>query len=360
MFNDKKWKKYFIPLLVTGISAFALFLRLDKLAHHTLWNDELNQLKTMKGNFFDLVRDLPHNELNTYLNLDHFLTYPFFKIFSYNKWGLAIPHIIITIVGFYLLYLICRRYFKTVWGYIISFVVVCFNATLIFHATEIRGYAVLPTLALATFYFSQVLVDEINTMSARKKFFISAFFVFVMWFHAYGIFILSICTLFSLMGKVYTRTFDDVFKGIVKFMLVIFCVGIPVWLCCMFSPVRFEQPPGKPFAYIPNPLIDLLGFLKGVFGNLVGAKSLYFLLAGVVFPFIFPLKDRIKQIMFVMIMVFLPLLLIFVSDLIVHYWFIQRQFIWVIPYFAIYLGWSFDSFISYVSGLSRSLGKEKK
>jgi len=37
----------------------------------------------------------------------------------------------------------------------------------------------------------------------------------------------------------------------------------------------------KVFQHIPNPLENTAGFLKAVFGNLVGLKKLYFLLAGI-------------------------------------------------------------------------------
>ncbi len=182
MFDNKDWKKYLIPLIVTVISIYALFLRFDDLGRRELWGDELNQLSIMDQGVLHLIKELPHHEANTYLNGDHFLIYPFFKIFSYNKWGLAIPHIFSTILGFYLLYLIGKRYFKTIWGYIISFGVICFNASLIKHATEVRPYAVLPTLALAGLYFSGMLVNEAN-LSPRKKFFIGAFYDGIQFFY---------------------------------------------------------------------------------------------------------------------------------------------------------------------------------
>jgi len=91
-----------------------------KLAQHELWSDELHQLGMMEGSFLDLIKLLPVKEYCSYLSGDYYLIYPFFKIFSYNKWGLAIPHIIATIIGFYILYLICKKYFKSIWGYIVS------------------------------------------------------------------------------------------------------------------------------------------------------------------------------------------------------------------------------------------------
>lgn len=359
MLDNKNWKKYLTPLIVTGISIYALFLRFDKLAHHELWNDELNQLKVMTGSFLHLIKELPYNERNSYLNLDHFLIYPFFKIFSFNKWGLAIPHTTITILGFYLLYLIGKRYFKTIWGYIISFGVVCFNATLINHATEIRAYAVLPTMALASLYLSEMLINEDN-LSPIKKFFIGTFFLLTACFHTYGFFILFFCLAYVLLNKPSNRTFSSISKGISKMLIIVFFIGLPFWLFCIFGPLHVRFKADDTYLFIPNPCNNIIGFLKGVFGNLVGFKKFYFLLIALIFPFVFPYKERLKQISFLFIMVFSPLALILMSDLMGGYWFLQRQFVWIMPYFAIFLGWSCDSFVNYISELKRNFCKEKR
>lgn len=367
MFENKNWKKYIVFLIVIGISVYALFFRLDSLSHRKLWDDEIAQLSIMKGGLLQLIELMPRYEQSTYLNLDHFLVYPFFKAFSFNKWGLVVPHIVSTILGFYLLYLICRRYFRTVWGYIITFSVVCFNATLIFHATEIRPYAVLPTLALACLYLSEMLINR-NNLSSIKKFFIGAFFLLTIGFHTYGLFMLLFSLIYVLLNKPPTRTFSSIFKSIAKMLVVVFSIGLPFWIFCIFGPLRYPVESRKidVFVYIPNPLINVIGFLKGVFGNLVGFKKFYFLLISLVFPFVFPFKERFRQISFLVIMVFFPMLSIFACDLTVGYNFIQRQFIWVMPYFAIFLGWSCDSFISYISEKSffpkfkHNLRKEKR
>ncbi len=349
MFGNKNWKKHTVFLIVIGISTYALFLRLSGLGHRELWSDELFQLSLMKGGILQLIKAIPYSEQSSYLNLDYFLAYPFFKVFSFNKWGVMMPHIIATILGFYLLYLICRRYFKTVWGYIITFGVVCFNATLMFHATEMRPYAVLPTLALGCLYFSEVLVNE-NNLSSIKKFLIGAFFLLTICFHTYGLFMLFFSLVYALLNKPPTRTISSIYRSISKMLIVVFSIGLPFWLFCIFGPLRYQVESHKidAFYYIPNPLINAIGFLKGVFGNLIGFKKLYFLLIALVFPFVFPVKERSKQISFFVIMVFSPMLSILACDLLVSYYFIQRQFIWVIPYFAIFLGWSCDSFMDYI------------
>ena len=309
----------------------------------------LFQLNLMSGSFIDLLKSVPDHAYCSYITGDYYLIYPFFKIFSYNKWGLAIPHIIATILGFYILYLICKRYFKTIWGYLITFSVVCFNATLINHATEIRTYAVLPTLALATFYFSQLLVDQNINMSIKKKWAIGIFFVLVIWFHAYGIAILSLPLIFSLLTKQKDKSFKVILKDTAKFLSIVFLVAMPLWIYSVFGPHYVWQNLNVDvFKFIPNPFENIMGFSKAIFGNLIGYKKLYFLLIGLTFPFLVFYKDRFQQISFLIITVFIPIGLIFSVDVRTKYWFLQRQFIWVMPLFAFFLGWSWDSLFYYI------------
>jgi len=298
-----------------------------------------------------MINSLPQWEFCSYLSGDYILIYPFFKIFSYNKWGLAIPHILATILGFWLLYLICKRYFKTIWGYLVTFGVIYFNATLITHATEIRTYAVLPTLALACFYLSQKLIEQNINMSIKKKLAIGGFFLLVIWFHVYGVAIVFFPLLFSLLTKIGNKQFKTILKDSTKFFLIVFCVTAPLWLISVFGP----HPPYRPgeattFQWIANPSKNPIRFFKGIFGNLVGFKKLYPLLAGVLFPFLIPYKNRLKQINLLFIMVFFPIGALLLVALVADYALMQRQFIWVMPFFAIFLGWSWDSLIHYICG----------
>ena len=324
-----------------------------------LVGDSLGQVQQMKGSFSSMWKGLPNNELSGYLSGDHILIYPFFKLFGENIWGLAIPHIVITVVGFYLLYIICKQYFRTLWGYVITFGIVCFNETLIWYTTEIRFYAVFPTLALATLYLSEQLVNEGRYMSVKKKVGIGAFFVLTIWFHMSGVLILVFPLAYALLGNVRDREIVNNVRAASKFLFVVFLIALPLWVYAqltamstsgdiwgkIFSP---QLSGANTYEYIANPFVDPILFLKNVFGNLIGNKKLYFLLLGVFFPFFFNYKDRLKQISFLIVLVFLPLGVIWLHDVIKSYWFIQRQFIWVMPFFALFLGWSWESCYRYV------------
>lgn len=347
-FNSKNLIKY----LVVSICAYALYLRIVKLSHHTLWIDEIYLFKLMTGSFVKFINSLPYTETCGYMAGDQILIYPFYKIFGANKWGLAIPFICITILGFYFLYLICSKYFKTISGYVIAFSVMCMNATLIWHATEIRAYAILPTLSLATFYFSQTFIDRFRDLTVRKKSFFIVFFLVVIWFHAFGILIFTSIMAFSLLSRFQDKEFRIIFKDVLKALLVVLCIALPFWFyCCFIIKVPGYNGDASTFHYIPNPLNNIIGFLKGIFGNLVGYKKFYFLLIGVVFPFIPIYKERWQQALFLILTIFFPILIILLADIRNSYWFIQRQFIWVMPLFAFYLGWVWDSFFQQVRNI---------
>jgi len=353
----RKNQKYLHLAVVIVICVYALYLRADARASAKLWVDEQVQIERMDRPLVEFFRHIPDHQYCGYLAGDYYLVYPFVRMFGpNNKWGLAIPHIISTILGFWLLYLICRRYFKTVWGYLITFTVVCFNPTLLQHAFEIRRYAVLPTLALACLYLAFKLVDQNIKMSLKKKWLIAAFFILTIWFDIYGVVILCLPLLFALLTKRGDSEFSTITKHTIKFMSIVLCLAMPLWFYSVFGPhAKFGSM--NVFLYIPNPLLDIVGFLKGIFANLVGYrhKPLYLLLIGLLFPFLIPDKKRFQQIAFLFITVLVPIGLIFVIDLITKYWFIQRQFIWVMPFFAFFLGWSWDSAIHYLGKkMSRS------
>lgn len=354
----KNIRKKFIPFSVCIICMYALYLRIMVLYRHTLWDDELFSLNLMKGTFLELLKVIPKVEYCSYMSGDLYLVYPFFKIFHYNNWGLAIPHIIGTVIGFYILYLICKRYFESIWAYFITFGVVCFNATLINHATELRIYSVLPTLALATFYLFQRIADLNFRLSIKKRVIASIFFVLVIWFHVYGILMFGSCFLFTLLSKYKENDFKTCLKNAISFIGVILGIAMPFWLYCVFGPhFGYTQQNIDPFKYIPSPLQNILGFLKGIICNLVGSKKLYFLFLGVIIPFIFSYKDRYKQLLFLFLNIVAPVGVIFFLDIAGEYYFLQRQFIWVMPLFAFFLGWVWDSFTMFLKRDSIKIDK---
>ena len=101
------------------------------------------------------------------------------------------------------------------------------------------------------------------------------------------------------------------------------------------------------FEYIPNPLSEPIAFCRAIFGNLMGFKKIYVLMAGMLLTFLLPHQARLKQAGFLLIMIGIPLQLLLLADLQKSYWFIQRQFVWVMAFYAFFLGWCWDSVAGY-------------
>lgn len=291
--------------------------------------------------FWDVFKDMPKREFSSYITGHSYVTYPFFKLFGFNKWGLVIPRIIANILGFLFLYGVCQKFFKTTLGYLVTFILVSFNQNLIWHSFEIRPYAFLPPLALAVFYFMDMMIAQNRQMSRLKRYALGLFFIFVIWFHPDGVLMILFSGLFLWFAQEKQQRSFPAFIYLIKYFSVIFLITMPLWLISVFGPhlAPYEI---NVFQYIPNPMYDLKGFLRGVIGNLISNKSLKFLFAGLFLGFLLPHKDYFKQVGFFLILVVLPLEVILAVHIWNNHWFIQRFFVWIIPFFAIFLGWSFD------------------
>lgn len=344
-------KIYNLRLLSTIlISLYAIYLRFVRLAGRDLWDDEIFQFNNIVGPLKPFWANVGYiSGDHTTFPGEYILTYPFVQCFGLNKWALAVPHILITVLGFYFLYKLCSRYFKTTWGYVVAFTLVCFNVNLIFYSFEFRPYAVLPTLALGAFYFSHLIVTQYAQIGRIKKILIALFFIMGASYHAYGIIIFVLPAIYVITTSWDGRLREIVSKDFLKFFAAVFFVAALLWGWFAsnnyfgVSPNNVQQSIVDPFQFIPNPLVNATGFLKGVLGNLVGHKGLYFLLIGMFTAFLLPHRQRFHQFIFLLFLIILPTGLIFLTDIMSSYWFVQRQFVWVMPLFAFFLGWCCDS-----------------
>ncbi len=338
----------------------ALIFRLQRIAINPprIGGDGIWQLNFLQrqGSFINVLINLPHAEHGGWLSGDYLLMYPFFKLFGFNKWLIAIPHIAIALLGFYFLYQICQKYFKTLMGDVITYSIVASNWNLVFHSVEIRVYAVLPTLALMAFYYGEKSFEEIGGWSVVQKVKMAIIFLIILWFHAYGIVIILCVLSYLVLSHWREVNFRKNLKSIVIFFAVIGVIAAPLWLISMIGPYHLPMVTTgldaslknartmNTFDYIPNPLVSMAGFVKGVLGNLLGNRKLYIFVPAVIFPFIFPLSKRWLQILFFLTLVVFPLELLLIGVLNQGYWFLQRQFTWVVPFWALSLGWAWDSF----------------
>lgn len=345
-----KYTRFFIALF---FSLTAIYLRINRLAGRELWNDEIFQLSESSGPFKAFWQRHTYGDMTCFPG-DYLLTYPFVRMFGSDKWGLAIPHLLMTMVGFYFLYLLCQRYFKTAVGDMVAFSIVCFNQHLVFHSLEFRPYAVLPTLALMAVYLTDVLVSEFSKLSRLCKSLIGSFLVLVIWFHAFGILIVFFPLAYFLLAKRHTPSWAGDIKPLAKFLAVVAAITVPVWLWyATGNPNKFERGTFmvmgiQTFDFIPNPLDNFGRFFNyTVFYHLIGFKKLYFLLGGLVLMLFIPYAQKLKKLGFFLVVIVLPIEVILLVDLANQYWFLIRQYVYLAPLLAFFLGWLWDSSAGY-------------
>jgi len=336
----------FIPLLFWGMYRRTLWR-----AQYNMWVDERGQARLMGATFMDMIENFPKSEYAAYLSGDFIFMWPWVHWFGpSNKWLLAIPHAIVTLLGFWVFYLICKKYMKTIWGCLIAFAVFAFNEELRIHAYEVRPYAVLPTLSLASFYFQHKLILEPETLKKWQKWAMGLFFLVTILYHAYGIMIAFLPTIFFLGLILREPNFWQRFKKIFLYFLPIVILAAPLWIISIFGHHLIVSAYGT-FEYTPNPIVDPIAFLKFIFGNLTGYRKFYAFLPVLVLGFALPSPRRYKIIGFFTVLIALPLALIFLADVRSGYWFIQRQWIWAIPFYHLTLGLCFETMIEYFVGI---------
>jgi len=326
------------------ICLLGLFFRAEMFQHRDLNQDEDKHFNyALSAGFEPFWQRLHYGEELTSFPGHYLTTVPFIKAF-HSKWGAAIPHIISTLLGFLFLYLICRRMFKTYWAILITFFFVAIHRELIYHAFELRPYAVLPTLALMSFYFLETLISPAFQPSFRQKAACLLLLLFTVAYHAYGILIVGVCSVFLLLRESVRYSTKAVYERTVPFYALLAVLAVPLWL--WYNSGNVFRSGIDTFEFIADPAVHPAVFLKQVVGNLTGSKLNYIFLPGILFlPFCKPAVLR-EKIGYLLVLVIFPILLIFLSDVLSKYWFIQRQFIWVIPYFAIFIGWCWDSMLS--------------
>ena len=204
-------------------------------------------------------------------------------------------------------------------------------------------------LTLATFYLFQRLADLDFKISVQRKIAAVAFFSLVIWFHIYGIVIFTCNLIYILLFKYKEKNYKIYLRNAVSFIFVTLCIAMPFWLYSVFGPHLTRALVGyNIFDFIPDPMLNMIGFLKGIFCNLIGRRALYFLIPGVVIPFVISYADRSKQLLFLIFLIIAPVGIVLLTDVMSKYYFLPRHFIWVMPLFAFFLGWAWDSFFMWL------------
>lgn len=346
MFNTKKNTAQFIVLSIFFL--LAIFLRVNKFSSGQLVGDEILQVNDVYLRFPKFWKWKEVSEFTCFTG-DYILNYPFTNLFYGHVWLMRLPHIVINLLGFIPLYLIMKKMFHSWVGFFVTLSIYSFNATLINHSFEIRPYAVLPTFALLSFYFWDKLFFFSNECSRMVKWIWGVFMVMLCWFHAYGLYIAFLPCLYHFLRAMDRFSLKEVWRLHAKYLIIIFLISFVVWFyyalgthVTYHAQIAADMGVG-PFFYFANPLTDFGEFSRNILGNLFGNKFLYLLIIGI-FGFALGSKSEIKsKILFFLILIVLAIECVYLPSLLSKYYFIQRQFIWVIPFFAILIGWLWDS-----------------
>lgn len=340
-------------MIVVLISLVALFIRFDTFINRGgLLGDERTQYELVREiKFLPVWRnDIAFDDVTTFPGHYLFL-YPFIKSIDIDSFAVRFPAIVMQFLFFVLFYLCCNTIFKTVWGFLIAFLIVSFNVTLINHAFELRPYSSLPTFALFSFYCSDLIIRQKIKLHWMWKILILILYMFMASFYAYAIFFILLPAVYQLISnKIYKLNDLQLFDYRFLFMTIIASLFVWGWYMTGFM---LGSLTGRghlaivgldTFQHIPNPFVDVLGFLKSIIGNLIGRKELYVLLMGFIYVYFMPKLERTKHVQFFVFLVLTPLVLMCLASVFAKYVFIQRHFIWVMPFFAIVIGWQWDYF----------------
>ena len=218
-------------------------------------------------------------------------------------WKVAFLKILLCVTGLVLMGVLC---YKFGWAGLVGFCVYVFNPHLIYHAFDMRPYSVLPILAILSY------------MSAKdgwKPLLCNVLCLLCCLYHAYGL-------LIFILPCIYYKRWSWFFT-----------VGIVVW-CYYASFNMFGWSPNvhqaivSPFQYFkPSGLAYVQSFL--------GSGLLYTGLVPLIFLYV--LHWRVNW-PFLTVMVVLPLVLIALVDLKTSYWIHPRQWVWVMPWFGLWVG----------------------
>lgn len=236
-------------------------------------------------------------------------------------WWLASPKIIITLLGFIGLFL----YFKdNVYG-IVGMMMYAFNNQLVYHAFEMRPYAVLPELAIFNFLLCHLAFKN------SKGYWIlySLLFFFTCIYHAYGVLIAGLPFIYYLFKQAPCR--DRCFKAFIG--VVVASLGAWAYYASFNTfgvTPNANQAVVDPFQYMP-----VKNFFTNMFSQLTGGGLLMTAIAPVLLIRAFKMGK--SDWLFLGVLVVLPITLICLVDLKTSYWIHPRQYLWVIPFFVIFI-----------------------
>ena len=329
-------KNYFWPVLIIFVISF--WLRFDCYQTKHPDQDELFELSSMLGKPFRTVFDnkafygdhtsFPGEYLLYFVPLRVLGLSPSIDVGRMEVTGmerhdflkLALVKIVLWVISFWLLYAICVSMMGG-WGIVLAMAVYGFNFQLVYHAFELRPYSVLPVLAILNFWLARRYGGW--RLNVCHGFVI----LFTCIYHAYGPLVAFLPLLY--IQKSYNLEFRRIWFVVIP-ALVLWAYYASYNTFGMTA--NKVQSVVDTFQYFPK-----VKFFENVLLNLSGGSLIFYALVPLLaFSFIRGLSS--DDWMFLIALIIVPLALICLIDIKTHYWIHPRQFVWVIPFFAVFCG----------------------
>ncbi|MEK7140317.1 MAG: hypothetical protein AAB815_00875 [Patescibacteria group bacterium] len=230
---------------------------------------------------------------------------------------MALVKMVLWVVSFWLLYAICVSMMGG-WGVVLALAIYGFNFQLVYHAFELRPYSVLPVLVILNFWLAT------RRGGWRLDVCYGLVILFTCVYHAYGVMIAFLPLFFMNSSRRWW------ILSVVPFALAAW-VYYAVYSHFGLSP-NTAQSQVDTFQYFPK-----VKFFENLLLNLSGGSLIFYMIVPLLaFSFIRGIGS--DDLMFLILLIIVPLALICLVDIKTHYWFHPRQFIWVIPFFAVFCG----------------------
>lgn len=333
-----------------------IWLRIQVRILNPLWADEIAEISNLisiRHLVFNYLPGIPGGSPGHYL-----LVLPLNYIFS-NKYILGLPGLISQVLVFIFLSKIIEKLkvVKEKQIFLVSTVtriLYIFDPTLTFQAVEVRPYSMLPFFWMLSVFIIPTMIDFDKTkVNFTRTFIYFLFFIFglliILNWHYYVAIMLASVYLYSLSKENFCGI-QYIYKRksfIVIFFSILF--SIPIWKHFSHGSSGFYV---DTFKTIPAAIMQISVINKGFPKGLVWQNSIYALLLlimlviciSVILSFIkknilaLHSTSRDAFIKVNVFLVFLPISVIFILDYMNRYWFLLRQFAWVMLPFYISIG----------------------
>ena len=348
-------------VLLGVVILVGIYLRIQWRIAADFVGDELYFYSNVKGALKPFWQQITYGEVMAFPG-QYLSVWPFVQMsekLNFNVFVAVIPHILACLASYFFLYCVCRKLLNRYLSILIVFGLYSFHPEFIVHAFELRPYAVLPLISLVSFCSLDRMILGWGAFSVTKKLMFIALFLCMTFYHFYGIIIIGFCAFYFFLQESYRIKSLQWVYPFFPYIGGFLVIALPVILWYMGSTISLSGLEMHTFEYIPNPMVDFVGFGKAIAGNLMGYKMFYPLLLGVPLAFFVSNRNRIEKLVFAVVLIGLPICFLLFTAILKGYWFLQRQFIWVTPFFLVFVGWCWDTIFCFIGNKFKKMGEHE-